>query len=53
MTQVPYNGGYSKKMQEEEGKTCSCFLPSLAKDSHELCTVCRGQVCNVVLRCDH
>ena len=32
---------------------CSRFLPSFDKDSHDLCTVCHGQVCDVNLHCPH
>ena len=31
----------------KEGKTCNHFLPSITKDSYEMCVICRGQNCSV------
>ena len=37
----------SHKCKGKGGKTSNCFLPSLTKDSHELCVTCRGHKCSV------
>ena len=41
------------KCKGKEGEMCYRFLPSLAKDTHELCVTCRSQNCSLDLRCNH
>ena len=42
-----------RKCKGSHGRACNCFLPAIGKDSHDICTLCRDQQCNLNLKYAH